>query len=64
MNGTTEICNKNRNQSKIYQDSKKHGGKSVQQVTRKIKNEIHLFQGVGGIICFKENLWNSGSETR
>ena len=64
MNGATEICNKNGNQTRICQDSKQHGGKSVEQITRKMKNEIHLFWGVGGIICFNQNLWNSGSETR
>lgn len=26
MNGTTEICNENGNQTRVYQDSKWHGG--------------------------------------
>lgn len=42
MHGAAEICNKNGKQTKIYQDSKQHGGKSVQQITRKMKNEIIL----------------------
>ena len=59
MNGATEICDKNGKQTKIYQDSKQHGEKSVPQTARKMKNEIHLFQGTGGIVCSYQNLWNS-----
>lgn len=44
MNGTTEIRNKDRNQAKICQDSKKLGGKSAQQIRRKMKNGIHFFR--------------------
>jgi len=56
MNGATEICDKNGKQTKIYQDSKQHGEKSVPQTARKMKNEIHLFQGTGGIVCSYQNL--------
>lgn len=61
MNGTREMWKKRSGkQLKIYQDSKQHRGKSVQQITRKIENEINLFRCEG----FNQNLWNSGSETR
>lgn len=62
--GATEICNNRANQTKIYQDSKQHGGSSVQQITRKVEIEFHLFWGVSSIVGFNKTLWNSGSETR
>lgn len=64
MYGATEICNNSGNQTKIRQDSKQRGGRSVQQITRKMEAEFHLIWGVSGIVCFNKNLWNSGSETR
>lgn len=40
MNSTTEICNKNGSQMKIYHQSKQYGGKSVQKLTKKMKTTL------------------------